>query len=230
MTMHRCTRSWSTISSHSRRNRSRATARREVVARRHVLRDEQPEPVAPRVPARVLDLDVLAHEVEAQRLCRLDVGAKRVVARRRVDAVRPEALVEHAGDAQRLAVEKQAPATTFDPSRAVRRGRVGRPRAHPRSRRCPRCRSCACTRCRRCRAASLSAGRTRRRRDRRRRRRARARCRGSAFPRRTRSARSRPRARRARAPSSVTRACQSTAPKRSSVRSGHSSGTRNVRR
>ena len=88
--------------------------RREVVAGRHVLRDEQAEAVAPRVPARILDLDVLADEVEAHRLHRLDVGAERVVARRRVDAVRPEALVEHARDVERLAVQLQLAAAPSD--------------------------------------------------------------------------------------------------------------------
>lgn len=44
------------------------------------------------VPAVCLDLDVLSQCGEVQLLCRVDVPFERCIRRRRVDAVRPEAL------------------------------------------------------------------------------------------------------------------------------------------
>jgi hypothetical protein len=55
----------------------------------------RPELVGPVEIARVLDLLVLAHAVEAHRLGELDVLLQRGVVRRRQQRVGPVALVEH---------------------------------------------------------------------------------------------------------------------------------------
>ena len=77
------------------------------VSARHVLPHHQPQPVAPVVPARRLHLHVLARQVEAHRLRRLDVVAQRLVRRRRVEPVRPPALVQRPVLEQRAVVQEQ---------------------------------------------------------------------------------------------------------------------------
>src|SRR5207249_6972502 len=67
-----------------------------LVAAGHVLPDQQPELVAPVVPAVRLHLHMLAGHVEPELLQHLDVGTQRLIRRRRVKTVRPEALVERA--------------------------------------------------------------------------------------------------------------------------------------
>ena len=74
----------------------------------HVLPDQHAQPVAVVVPARGLNLDVLAQRVEAHRLGCGDVKGQGLVAGRGVQAVRPPALVEQAVHKIRLAVERKA--------------------------------------------------------------------------------------------------------------------------
>ena len=98
MTIDGSERCWITIARSSRGTRpcppasvARCCARRHA---RHVLPDEDPEPVGPVVPAIGLDLDVLAQHVVAESLGRIDVEPDRGVGRRRVEAVGPVALVQ----------------------------------------------------------------------------------------------------------------------------------------
>ena len=90
----------------------------EAVGRRHLFPDQQAEAVGPVQVARVLDLLVLAHAVEAHRLGQLDVAAQRVVVRRRQQRVGPVALVEHHAQQVRPAVEHEAIAQDRRPSAA----------------------------------------------------------------------------------------------------------------
>ncbi len=75
---------------------------------RHVLPDQQAEPVAPGVEAVGLDLDVLAEHVQAQALDGLEVVPQGRVGRGRVEAVGPPALVEGPELEEGLAVEEEA--------------------------------------------------------------------------------------------------------------------------
>ena len=79
-----------------------------VVAVRHVLPHEQSEPVAPVVPARRLDLDMLARHVETHLLGDLDVVSESVVSGGGVESVRPETLVEEPDLKEWFIVEKEA--------------------------------------------------------------------------------------------------------------------------
>ena len=74
----------------------------------HVLPDQQTEPVGPVEPALRLDLDVLAHHVEAEVLVLLQVVPESGVGGGRVDAVRPVALVQRARLEDELAVQHRA--------------------------------------------------------------------------------------------------------------------------
>ena len=67
---------------------------REPVGARHLLPDHEAQPVGPVQVARVLDLLVLAHAVEAHGLGQLDVAAQRARVGRGQAALRPVALVE----------------------------------------------------------------------------------------------------------------------------------------
>ena len=91
---------------------------REAVRRRHFLPHQQAEPVGPVQVARVLDLLVLAHAVEAHRLGELDVAPQRVVARRGQQRVGPVALVEHHAQQVGPAVQHEAVAQDRRPSAA----------------------------------------------------------------------------------------------------------------
>ncbi len=86
-----------------------AVARLQVSpARRHVLHDQDAEPVAKRIVAARFDLDVLAHHVEAGILQQLDVPGHRLFRRRREKPVRPPALVERAEDVAVRVVQPEA--------------------------------------------------------------------------------------------------------------------------
>eukprot|EP00964_Phaeocystis_antarctica_P076052 scaffold46996_cov60-Phaeocystis_antarctica.AAC.2 len=76
-----------------------------VKARRLVLPHQHAQPVAVVVPARGLDLDVLADHVEAARLGKLDVIPHRGIARWREQSVRPPPLVKGTQLEARRAVE-----------------------------------------------------------------------------------------------------------------------------
>ena len=76
-----------------------------VVAARHVLPHQHAQPVAVVVPARRFHLDVLADQVEAQVLQRLDVRAPCLVGRSRVEPVGPPPLIEGAELEQRPVIE-----------------------------------------------------------------------------------------------------------------------------
>ena len=91
---------------------------RVVVAARHVLPHQHPEPIAVVVPARGLHLDVLPDRVEAHLLLHLDVEPQGLVGRGGVQPVRPPALIELAELEERLVVEEQ-------PVEAVARARHG---------------------------------------------------------------------------------------------------------
>ena len=80
------------------------------VAARHILPDEQAELVAPIVPAFRFNLDVLAGHVEAEFLQHFNVIAQRLVGRRGVKAVGPEALIERAKHEISFVVELDAEA------------------------------------------------------------------------------------------------------------------------
>ena len=67
---------------------------RVVVARRHVLPDQQAQLVAPVIPPVGLDLDVLAGGVETELFGHLDIVAQCVVGRGGVKSVGPKALVQ----------------------------------------------------------------------------------------------------------------------------------------
>src|SRR2546421_56992 len=73
-----------------------------------VLQDQQAKLVSPVIPALRLDLHVLAGHIEAKLFRCLDVEAKRLIGRRGVETIGPEALIERAGHEDRLAVEKDA--------------------------------------------------------------------------------------------------------------------------
>ncbi|GAB3934400.1 hypothetical protein GCM10027614_07340 [Micromonospora vulcania] len=73
--------------------------------RRDVLPDQQAESVGVVEPALRLDLDVLAHHVEAEVLVLLQVEGEGGVGRRGIQAVRPEALVQGADLEHELPVE-----------------------------------------------------------------------------------------------------------------------------
>src|SRR6266851_1000631 len=81
--------------------------RRFVVAARHVLPDEDAETIAVVVPARRLDLHMLANQVEPKALRGFDVRAERGVRRRGVQTVRPPALIERTVLEQRPSVQEQ---------------------------------------------------------------------------------------------------------------------------
>ena len=89
---------------------------------RHVLPDEDAEPVGPVVPAVGLGLHVLADHVVAEPLGRGDVKPQRGVGRGGVQAVGPVALVERAG-------LEHEPAVQQDPGDSV--DAADRDRAHP---------------------------------------------------------------------------------------------------
>src|SRR5713226_2621501 len=82
--------------------------RRFVVAARHVLPDEDAETIAVVVPARGLDLHVLANQVEPEAFRGCDVRAERGVRRRGVQTVRPPALIERTVFEQRSPVQKES--------------------------------------------------------------------------------------------------------------------------
>ena len=67
----------------------------------------QPEPLGVPVPAARLDLHVLAHGVEAQRLQRAQIADERVVRRSRVRAIRPEPLRRWHADRSGEAVRRR---------------------------------------------------------------------------------------------------------------------------
>ena len=75
---------------------------------RHVLPDEHAHLVAGVEPGEGFDLDVLADHIESVGLGLLDVVAHRRVGRRRVEAVRPPALVERAVVEEELVVQGHA--------------------------------------------------------------------------------------------------------------------------
>ena len=79
--------------------------RRVLVAAGHVLPDEEAQLVAVVIPAGRLDLHVLADHVEAELLGHFEVVLQRLVGRRGVESVGPEALIERAILKQRLVVE-----------------------------------------------------------------------------------------------------------------------------
>ena len=79
-----------------------------AAAGHRVLPDEHAEAVAMVVPAGRLDFDVLAQHVEAGVFHGRDVMRQRLVVGRGHEAVRPVALVKHAFDEERLAVEMEA--------------------------------------------------------------------------------------------------------------------------
>ena len=87
-----------------------------LIAARHVLPDQQSQPVAPVVPAVRLDLDVLAGHVEAQPPGDLDVVAQRLVRRCGVEAVRPEPLVERSELEYELVVQEYPQHSLFIPA------------------------------------------------------------------------------------------------------------------
>ena len=75
------------------------------VRRRHVLPHQQAHFVCPIVPAGGFHFDVLSHHVEAKSLHGLDVGLERVFGGRRVDAIRPEPLIQRPDFKDELVVE-----------------------------------------------------------------------------------------------------------------------------
>ena len=74
----------------------------------HILPDQHAQPVAVVIPAQRLQLDVLAQHIEAHPLHRLDVVDHGLIGGRCEHAVRPVALIQHAGMEVRRVVELQA--------------------------------------------------------------------------------------------------------------------------
>ena len=78
------------------------------IAGRHVLPDQQAQFVAPVVPAGAFVLDVLASHVHAELLGHHDVVLHRLVGSRRVQTVRPPALIQRAVLEQHFVIQHQA--------------------------------------------------------------------------------------------------------------------------
>ena len=94
---------------------------RETVGRRHFFPYQQTQPVGPIQVARVLDLLMLAHAIEAHRLGQFDVAPQGIVGRRGQQRVGPVALVKHHAQGIWTTVEHEAVAA--DMRRAQRRVR-----------------------------------------------------------------------------------------------------------
>ncbi|EEF23642.1 conserved hypothetical protein, partial [Ricinus communis] len=101
---------------------ARDRARREPVGRRHFFPHEQAQLVGPVQVARILDLLVLAHAVEAHQLGQFDVALQVLVGRCRHERLVPVALVQH--EAQRIRAAVQQQAVAVDVERAQRRVRL----------------------------------------------------------------------------------------------------------
>src|SRR5262249_9332026 len=81
--------------------------RRLVASAGHVLPDQHAKTIRMVVPTRRFDFHVLANQVETEPLCGFDVGGKRFISWRRVEPVRPPALIEQPVFKKRLPVEEQ---------------------------------------------------------------------------------------------------------------------------
>ena len=86
----------------------RVSGANETISARHVLPNQQPEFVAPIIPAVRFNLDVLAGHVESKLPGHFDVVTERLIRRRGVNAVGPKTLIQRSELEERLVIQQEA--------------------------------------------------------------------------------------------------------------------------